>query len=458
MIDGVKLSCVGLNADLWRNSPLLDFGISVSESTGEVLNQRREAKYRDMRFILSPCIRGGFSCFMSGSLHKYAKGDNYSDFSYSDLSDTLDNITENHFLALENTNIHGMEIGVNIELPYSPEIVFKKAVCHQRKPFEHMNSKDKRIGVACTHTDYAIKLYDKGYQCKIENKYILRYEVKVFRQRMLAPYGISTLADLKDKVKTASLICLLRDCINETVFFDYSFKPKDFTRTKLLSWKQYGNPRYWESLNRKQYSYARQKLAELTEKYNCRDWSQFVLNRVQKKWLNLTDCKHNFMVQFPRFLNRQQAQFCGTISRYKCKLESVPLRDAKKRKEKEPDFSPEKIPKTPVKKRDKKKVGYCVSCGRMLVGQKLGSRFCSEKIYGKAARKCRNKDSNKRLSTKRKIQRAKDKGMMLRITYADARDESSVLLAASRVRVTRKWLDRVKGVERLKPRQSDKAG
>jgi len=458
MIDGIKVSCVGLDANLWRNSPLLDFGISVSESTGEVLNQRREAKYKDMRFILSLCVRGGFSCFISGSLHKYAKGNNYSGFPFADLSGTLDNLTENHYIDLESSYIHGLEIGVNIELPYSPEIVFKKAVCHQRKPFERMDSRDKHIGVQCAHSEYEIKLYNKGYQCKIENKYILRYEIKILKQRILKPYGILTLSDLKKPENVAPLICLLRDTMKDIIFFDYSFKPKDFTKCKLLSWQQYGNPRYWESLDRNNYYKARRKLDVLTKKYNCIDWSEFCINRVQRKWFDLLDCKHINRRHFHRIFEVGKQIKKATISQFKYMRENVAKGDVKKREKKEPNFSPEKIPKRRVKKKTEKKTGYCVSCGRMLVGQKSGSRFCSERIYGSSARKCRNKDSNRRLSTKRKIERAKKKRMMLRITYADNGKEDSVLLAVGKVRVTRKWLDKVKSVERLKPLQSEPTG
>ncbi|HEY8401336.1 MAG TPA: hypothetical protein VIK89_08745 [Cytophagaceae bacterium] len=47
---------------------------------------------------------------------------------------------------------------------------------------------------------------------------------------------------------------------------------------------------------------------------------------------------------------------------------------------------------------------YCKSCGRDISGQKLNSVFCSEKIFGKEAKKCRNKDSNPRNHVKRKIE------------------------------------------------------
>ena len=442
MVDGVKCSCVGLNADLWLNNPSLDFGILVSEKTGELLTQRREAKAKDLRFALSPDeARTKLSCSLAGSLHKHwdTAGGNWNDYTHThtDIIKTLNKLFINYDVDLSSAYIHGLEIGVNIELDYSPEIVFKKAVCHKGKPFERMDTRDKRIGVVCTHTDYSIKLYDKGYQCKIKDKYMLRYEVKLHRQRMLEPFGISTLADLKDVEKVASLICLLVERLDEIVFFDYSFKPQGLSESKLLSWQQYSNPRYWESLNRNNYYKARKKLADLSQKYNCIDWGQFISKRVIKKWLDLAQFKQKNRRHFPRLLKALQARKQATISNLEYMLENVTIGDVKKRKEKREKITPKKTP------------CHCVVCGRLLVDQKQGSRFCSEKIYGKEARICRNKDSNRRLAIKRKIKRAMENEKMLRITYESEGKEYSDILGAREINVTREWLDRVKSVEVL---------
>jgi hypothetical protein len=354
------------------------------------------------------------------------------------LSDVLDSLTNNYNIDLNYTYIHGIEIGVNIELDYSPEIVFKKAVCHKGKPFEQLDSRDRRFGVICNHNDYSIKLYDKGYQYKINGKYILRFEIKLLRQRILQPFEISTLADLKDVEKVVPLICLLLERLNEIVFFDYSFKPKGFTRTKLLNWQQYGNPRYWENLNRNNYYKARKKLAELTLKYNCIDWGQFVLKRVSEKWIELAEIKQKNRRHFPHILERLKAQKEATFSSFKYMLENVTFGDVQKRKEKESE----------------KEVCYCITCGRQITGQKQGSRFCSERIFGKEARQCRNKDSNRRLAIKRKINKAMDENLMLRVTYQVGGNEYSDILGANEIIVTREWLEKVKRVERLEPQRS----
>ncbi|WP_291102451.1 MULTISPECIES: hypothetical protein [unclassified Dysgonomonas] len=440
MIDGVKCSCVGLSADLWLNNPLLDFGLLVSERTGELLTQRREAKAKDLRFVLSPNERkNALSCSFTGSLHKHwdIDGSNHNDFTHPDICKTLDSLSANYNINLDEAFIHSLEIGVNIELDYSPEIIFKKAICHKGKPFERMDARDKRIGVICVHTDYSIKLYDKGYQCKIKDKYILRYEVRLHRQRMLQAFDIFTLVDLKNTEKVAFLVCLLLERLDEVIFFDYSFKPQSLSESKLLAWQQYSNPRYWENLNRNNYYKARKKLAELIKKYGCIDWREFLSKRIINKWFDLAKFKQKNRRHFPQHLKSLQAKKQATISNLEYMLENVTSGDVQKRKKKDRKIEV------------KNSICNCVVCGRLLVGQKQGSRFCSERLYGKDARMCRNKDSNRRLTIKRKIKRAMEKDSMLRITYVDNGNEYSDILATGELCVTREWLDKVKSVEVL---------
>lgn len=138
MIDGVKCSCFGLDADLWRNNPLLDFKLSVSESTGEIYTQRREAKAHSLRFVLSPTNKGNFSCSFNGSLHKHKNinGINWDDFTFLQLSETLNSLVKDYDIDLSNSFIHSLEIGVNIELDYSPSIILKSVICHKNKGFD----------------------------------------------------------------------------------------------------------------------------------------------------------------------------------------------------------------------------------------------------------------------------------------------------------------------------------
>lgn len=442
MIDGVKCSCVGLDADLWRQNPLLDFGLCISESTGELLTLKREANARSLKFVISPHSNGGLSCSILGSLHKYKNnnGTNWNNFTFTELLDTLGSLQREFNIDLSKAQIHSIEMGVNIQLDYKPEIILRNVVCHKGKGFDSLDRKDRKLGLICVHTDYAIKLYDKGYQSKIAefDKYVFRYELKINRQRVLEPFGISTLSDLMDVEKVTSLVTLLIDRLNEIVFFDYSYKGTELTECKHLNWERYSNPKYWESLDRKSYYKARKRFAELLKKYGCIDWQQFVLKQTTKTWYELSQIKQIKGRQFPHYFTEVESSKRATFSNLEYLVENVTAGDVLRAKRKEQDNSP----------------SYCISCGRQITEQKRGSLFCSERIYGKDAKRCRNKDSNRRLTMKRKIFRAMNKDLMLRITYRDKGVDYTDTLAVNEISITREWLDRVIGVDVLEPQQT----
>lgn len=431
MIDGVKCSCVGLDAFVWQNNPLLDFGLWVSEATGEVRTKQRTTKYQSLTFTLSD----NGACSFAGSLHKYhnANDTNYNDFSFTDLVSTLHSLNNQFNIDLHRAIIHSIEIGVNIELDYSPAVILKSIICHKNKPFNHLDLKDKRVGLVCNYSDYSIKIYDKGHQSRISDnsKYIIRFEVKLHRQRMLLPFGIASLSDLLHVEKVAPLLGLLIEKIQDIVFFDFKYKGVELSDTKRLQWQQYSNPNYWADLSKKQRYKARQRYSLLIEKYGCIDWVKYCINRTAKKWHELAGIKQKTGGLFPSLCGDSVSTEKGTFSNLEYVLEKVAC-DLKERHK---------------KKNTKTDHCYCVSCGRQLTGQKKGSLFCSEKMYGKEAKKCRNKESNRRLSIKRKINRAMKNDLLLKITYTHNGSTYTDIPRIKEISVTREWLDKVQSVE-----------
>lgn len=433
MIDGVKSLCNGLNVGLWQNNPLLNFNLSVSEQTGELFTHRKEAKSKSLRFTALKSEKSNdYTCLINGSLHKYnnADGTNYNDFSFSQLCDTINSLELNYSIDAKTTNIQRLEVGVNIELDYSPEVILKNIICHKGKPFESINCRNRKMGVICEHTDYSIKIYNKSLQSGITDKHILRYEVKLNRSRTLEPYKIETLADLKDVEKVAPLLQLLQARLKEIVFFDYKFNDQNLTETKQLAWSKYSNPRYWEALNKRSYYKARKQLNELINKYNCIDWQTFLLNKTTQKYNELLQLptQQNHTLTPTKQTNKAEKE--ATFSTLVCMSENIPQGCSKA-------------------KPTKKKVCTCLSCGRELIGQKKGSKFCSEKIYGKEAKQCRNKDSNRRLTLKRKIYRAMEVDEMLLITYKENDCTYSDTLSSKELSLSKEWLDKVMSVQRV---------
>lgn len=434
MIDGVKCSCVGVVADVWQGNPLFDFGIWVSETTGEIRTKRKVAKFQSLQFIISE----NGNCSIAGSLHKFHNGNdtNYNDFIFADLQSTLQSLNNHFHIPLQTATIHSLEIGVNLELDYKPEVILRNIICHKNKPFNNLNSKGKRWGVICEYEDYAVKFYDKGHQSRISEagKYILRYEIRLNRQRMIKPYGITTLADLRDLEKVAPLLGLLTERLNEVVFFDFKFKGVGLSESKLLAWQRYSNPNFWQDLDKKARYKARQRYEALREKYGCIDWGKYCINEVAKKWAELAEIKQKKGRPFPQPKTDIASTEKATFSNLEYVLEKVAC-----------DLS-----KTTQKKEPKNPPRYCITCGRQIDGQKRGSLFCSEKVFGKSAKACRNKDSNRRLTIKRKIKRAMEKDLMLRITYRHNGETYTDTLGANEISVTRDWLDRIVSVEPLR--------
>jgi hypothetical protein len=441
---------VGLSACVWQRNPRLNFGLSVSESTGEILTPKKEAYAGAIRFIITSKPDGSLLCSMMGSLHKHSNADgiNWNNFIFTDLSKTLDALHANYGIILKNTHIHTLEIGVNIPLNYAPKRVFKSVICHKGKAFDHIDRRGQYMGVVCEHTDYIIKLYDKGQQAHIMDNtmYLLRYELKLKRQRMLEPYGVRTFADLQSVEKVLPLLCLLIDRLNEIIFFDFTQPTDSMTDTQRLHWERYSNPKYWERLNRKQYYNARKQYAGMIAKYGALDCNKLLGEKVIKKWLELAEIsKHKTLGQIPHILKRIESSFSGTFSKLEYLMENVPYEGKKMNTKKQSVFG--------VKKKR-----FCVSCGRDISEQKNNSRFCSEKLYGKEARKCRNKDSNRRLALKRKIKRAKEKDLKIKIIFIKKnREKPPNKQAAATLVVTREWLNSVKRVTTVRPRRHKSA-
>jgi hypothetical protein len=59
---------------------------------------------------------------------------------------------------------------------------------------------------------------------------------------------------------------------------------------------------------------------------------------------------------------------------------------------------------------------YCRSCGKDITNQHKGSLFCSKKYVGeRAAKQCRNSNSNPRNNRRRKIEKIVNRGVLFDI-------------------------------------------
>lgn len=448
MIDGIKCTCVGLNAGKWLNNPALDFVLGVSSGTGEILFTRSEAKHKGMTFAVT---RNNI-CTLSGSLHKFKNNgtENWDNFCYSDLQAVINQLKTNFSVNPETAVLHGVEFGVNIPLRIEPYRITKNAICHKSEPFQYIDANDKRAGVVCVHDEYNIKLYNKGRIAKTAGGYILRFEIKFKKMRMLRNIGIYSLSDLLDTGKLEKVLPILLQKIKEVIFFDDTIKTDCMTEAGALRWERFSNPNYWSGLNRNCYYKARQLYKRLIKRYKAKDWGEWLENTVSNTYQSNVQSKRKNWRQFHRVLTDWKQKKVATISQLEYVRENVAY-DSNK-------TGTGNVTENTAKTADTKR-RFCKSCGRDITNQRAGSCFCSEKMYGKEAKKCRNKDSNRRRTKKRKLLRALQKKDKIILTYSGVSGKSVTrILRANKKYLVRAWLDRITDITIIKQENKKENG
>ena len=454
VFDGVKLRCPTLDPIRWLSAPeLVDngFPLSVVEPTGEIQRKPRTATYNGLTFALTPSSVGGYRLTVAGSIHKYHNGGttNSNRFSLKDVQMCINNLHSRFGIEPDSTPLEGLEIGVNLSLPFSPARVIRSAIVCHNKPFTLVDANRPQLGKRCVLSEYELKLYDKGKQTGDKRANLLRVEVKVSKMRYLESYGVATLADLTNPAKAARLVEVLTDAIAGTVFIDALAEVDQLTPAEQVTFYRLRDADAWSSdkLTRRMRSYYRQQLPHILTKCNAYEYQTALHNWIIQEWNTLISPVGEApeMARIEPDLHPSEAVENVTFS---------PL-----------DYVGESVTSTLKRERiyflaENSKNRVCLSCGKPLSGQKSNSRFCSEKYNGaKAARHCRNRDSNPRRTKRNQIMKANQRNQFLRITYTANGQTYTDSLHSSEVAVSREWLDSVVSVEVLPAcRDADTSG
>jgi hypothetical protein len=167
---------------------------------------------------------------------------------------------------------------------------------------------------------------------------------------------------------------MLNEYFDEVLIYDPSIelgklRPQD--RELVINGS---NPAYWQQLNhvnKERYKKHRQRFRQLVKEYGQNQWQKVTSQLIRDKWQKLTkpdtlpkltDPVHPYNTHINTLyigLNR------GTDTSHR----------------------------------------YCLTCGRDITDQRTNSKFCSEKRYGREAKKCRNSNSNPRNNLRRRIDR-----------------------------------------------------
>lgn len=159
---------------------------------------KHQALVKNLLFTLK-----GDVLIISNSLHKFHKGNNYSDFSFLDLQVMIREIENLTGINAEYFEIRKLEFALNIETINKPYLYLPMFSDYKGKEFDKMKTKTGFwYGNKYKLSEYALKVYDKSEMIKRNEGIklelnLLRFETEYSRVRKIP--NIKTLADLKNK-------------------------------------------------------------------------------------------------------------------------------------------------------------------------------------------------------------------------------------------------------------------
>lgn len=243
MIDGIKVIILD-KLDEIRQLPYLDFQRPFYEKTGEVsLKKPSVAEYKGLK-ITSWQNR----IEIAGSLHKFRNDGihNYNDFDYADLLEVLFQLEQELHINLNNSILVNLEVGMNLVLEGKPKRVIDSVIFHRGKEFA-LHTGPKQHYKECSHSQFYIKIYDKGLQYSKEQN-ILRCEIKFRKMEKPNKMGIRNLSDLSDIEKLQKLSHELQKVFKEILIGDRNANKEGISHKDQLLFAEGHNAEFWMSL------------------------------------------------------------------------------------------------------------------------------------------------------------------------------------------------------------------
>lgn len=394
MLDYLKVEVPKKVGAAWAKHRDLDFITPVNLKTGEAM-PRSEAVYRELVFTIYPSGRAT----VQGSLHKLRHGQhNGGNFPAWAVADTIAELGYSFKFQPEQAQLRTLEFGLNVPLPASATDLLSRAVLYKTMPFNISHFGGKGYYLETEAQQYYFKLYDKERQLTA-NRYLapgplLRPEIKTRRMEWLADVGITTLADLTNPAKLAELGELLVEAFQQVLFSAVTI-PAGLSKAEQRLLVEGRHPHYWQLL-RKEHPDSlrknRQRYRELTAKHTPDLLAIAALDGIVNGWEQLRTAPPCL----PGLVDLAGRPFPELTD-----LPAMPQQLVI------PGFNSLSIGVKPEKVGtvEEAAVRRCQTCGRDIAGQPASSKFCSEALYGKAAKRCRNVDSNLRNNTRRAVQR-----------------------------------------------------
>lgn len=378
MFDGVKIPITGRAQLRLRTHPLLTWKPNGVDRIGR---ERFVATWGAFLFKgdATRCTS------MRGSFHKhYFGGENWQDFTREQFAEAVAAVCLALGLHPSALRLSNVEVGVNIVPPRSTSAVLRSIVLHRT---QRPNAMRQGVGVEIQHTAYRLKIYDKARQYGRHGE-LLRFEVAVRKMRTLERYGVRTLADLLDPKVWTAMRGYLLDRFNELLIVEPDIFTEGLKPVERELLNRATDPAYWIALERRPRSEKRRTLDAI--------YSRHAPNGLKAALRALIASQAEELNAGP-----MAATDARTYSPTGVEVLNTSVEDPER------TFSPLALRGANVRSvfskvdRSSEGVRCCPVCGRDITHQHPRSQVCSERLYGKEGKRCRNTLSNRTLSLRR---------------------------------------------------------
>lgn len=174
---------------------------------------------------------------IEGSLHKYAKGNNYGLFTYEEAKAAVRELSDLTGLRLEDFIVSQIELGLNIPMEEAPQKYLDILHSYQGKsfiPMSPLKKTSKLMGCRCKLSEYEIKFYDKTFEAIHDGRIkvsergkvpanILRYELTLSRKQLINEgFNNVTGANLQSKLHYIKFKKLMKRVFDKIEISDIS--------------------------------------------------------------------------------------------------------------------------------------------------------------------------------------------------------------------------------------------
>lgn len=227
------------------------------------------------------------------SLHKFYKGNNYTDFCYSEIKERINILCNKFGIVAKNWEIKKLEFGLNLITSNPAYQYLSRFLEYKGREFEKMRDNQIVYGRKCYMSEYALKVYDKHIQTKMKDKIsipenTLRVEF-YYKQYRKLPKSIHYLSDLLYEERFKDLYKDLKEAI-ENIIYDDEYDFKNSTNEERMLFFASQNTEFLKvenQINKAEVKTIKKKIKQLKERFLKKDFRNNLSKLLNDKYINL---------------------------------------------------------------------------------------------------------------------------------------------------------------------------